>query len=383
MIHSLLKRSQTKSFVLGNDLKDRGKRRLAAVLYQGTTLVVPLSPLFSTHRAHSSPSGKSQGDAARSLLNRSVKHLNSYLAFRFSFRLDQRFLQITITTFVLLAAGRISAVAQASTNSLKTQPPAAAFSPVEQWKAAVVSGDAAKLRALYSTNPAARVILTSGEAGADTDVAFWTGLKAKKIKLDIAQSASPQPDLQQVAFEAEVLSAADGKLRTVYVIDGQLWQKQGDQWRLAATKRSDLSRLQQPLSTDKEIYVPGLNAHVEIADALKKAKRQHKRVLLVFGANWCYDCHVLDLAFHRPDVAAILSPNFEVVHVDVGQGDKNQDIMKQYQVPMAKGIPALAVLDSDGKLLYSQTGGEFEKARALAPEDVLAFLNKWKPKNNG
>jgi hypothetical protein len=46
---------------------------------------------------------------------------------------------------------------------------------------------------------------------------------------------------------------------------------------------------------------------------------------------------------------------------------------------MKKGIPAIAVLDSDGKLLYSQQGGEFEKARALAPEDVLAFLNKWKP----
>ena len=151
----------------------------------------------------------------------------------------------------------------------------------------------------------------------------------------------------------------------------------------ASQRLSGASRLQQPLSTDKEIYVPGLNAHVEIADALKKASQQHKRVLLVFGANWCYDCHVLDLAFHRPDVTAVLNPNFVVVHVDVGQGDKNQDIMKQYQVPMAKGIPAIAVLDNDGKLLYSQQGGEFEKARALAPEDVLAFLNKWKPKGSG
>ena len=227
------------------------------------------------------------------------------------------------------------------------------------------------------------MVLASGETSAETEVAFWIGLKAKRIKLDVAQSASTQADLQQVAFEAEVLSAADGKMRTVYIIDGQLWQKQGDQWRIAATKRSDISRLQQPLSTDKEIYVPGLNAHVEIADALKLAAKQHKRVLLVFGANWCYDCHVLDLAFHRPDVTAVLNPNFEVVHVDVGQGDKNQDIMKQYQVPMAKGIPAIAVLDSDGKLLYSQTGGEFEKARSLAPEDVLAFLNKWKPKGSG
>jgi hypothetical protein len=284
---------------------------------------------------------------------------------------------------VLLAASQIPAYAQQKSPSSGAKPQPVTFAPVEQWKAAVVSGDAARLRALYSTNPAARVVLASGEAGADTDVAFWIGLKAKRIKLDMAQSASPQADLQQVAFEAEVLSAADGKLRTVYVIDGQLWQKQGDQWRIAATKRSDISRLQQPLSTDKEIYVPGLNAHVEIADALKQAKQQHKRVLLVFGANWCYDCHVLDLAFHRPDVAVVLAPNFEVVHVDVGQGDKNQDIMKQYQVPMAKGIPAIAVLDSDGKLLYSQQGGEFEKARSLAPEDVLAFLNKWKPKASG
>jgi thioredoxin 1 len=280
--------------------------------------------------------------------------------------------------FAVLEAALVASGQQAA--NPKASPAAAAFAPVEQWKAAVVAGDAAKLRALYSANPAARVVLASGEAGTETDVSFWIGLKARRIKLDMAQSVSSETGQQQVAFQAEVLSAADGKLRTVYIIDGQLWQKQGEQWRIAATRRSDVSRLQQPLSTDKQIYVPGLNARVEIAQALKLAKQQHRRVLLVFGANWCYDCHVLDLAFRRPDVAAVLNPNFEVVHVDVGQGDKNQDIMQQYQVPMAKGIPAIAVLDSDGKLLYSQTGGEFEKARSLAPEDVLAFLNRWKPK---
>ncbi len=255
---------------------------------------------------------------------------------------------------------------------------AATFAPLEQWKAAVLAGDAAKLRALYSTNPGARVILSSGETNAQADIAFWTGLKARSIKLEIAQSASPQAGSQQVAFEAEIKSAAN-KLQTVYVIDGQLWQKQGEHWRIVATKRSDPARLQQPLSTNKEIYIPGLNAHAEIAQVLKRASQQHKRVLVVFGANWCFDCHVLDLAFHRPDVEAVLNPNFEVVHVDVGQYDKNLDIMQQYHVPPAKGIPAIAVLDSDGKLLYSQRSGEFEKTSILGPEDLLAFLNKWKP----
>ena len=256
---------------------------------------------------------------------------------------------------------------------------AAGFPPLEQWKAAVLSGDAAKLRAFYSTNPEARVILSLGETNAQADVAFWTGLKARSIKLEIAQSASPESGAQQVAFQAEIKSAAQNKLQTVYVIDGQLWQKQGDQWRIVATKRGDVTRLQQPLSTNKEIYVPGLNAHEEIAHAVKLAAQQHKHVLVVFGANWCFDCHVLDLAFHRPDVAAVLIPNYEVVHVDVGEYDKNLDIMQQFQVPKERGIPAIAVLDSNGKLLYSQKGGEFEKARSLGPEDVLAFLNRWKP----
>src|SRR5271169_837613 len=131
----------------------------------------------------------------------------------------------------------------------KTQAASAAFAPLEQWKAAVLGGDAAKLRALYSTNPEARVILPSGETNAQADIAFWTGLKARGIKLEIVQSTSPQAGVQQVAFQAEIRSAAQNKLQTVYVIDGQLWQQQSGQWRIAATRRGDLTRLQQPLST--------------------------------------------------------------------------------------------------------------------------------------
>ena len=37
-----------------------------------------------------------------------------------------------------------------------------------------------------------------------------------------------------------------------------------------------------------------------------KAAKEHKRLLLVFGANWCFDCHVLDLAFQRPDLAPVI-----------------------------------------------------------------------------
>ncbi len=135
----------------------------------------------------------------------------------------------------------------------------------------------------------------------------------------------------------------------------------------------------QAVKNEKDIYNESANARAEIKKALKKAAAEHKRVILVFGANWCYDCHVLDKAFHGAELAPIIAANYEVVHVDIGKGQKNQDLMTQYEVPMKRGIPGLAVLDADGKLIYSQKNGEFEDARALRPEDFLAFLEKWKP----
>jgi thioredoxin 1 len=255
----------------------------------------------------------------------------------------------------------------------------ASFAPLEQWKTALGSGNAAALKALYSTTPPATIGTPAGAINADADVTFWTGLKVGSLKVDVVQSDSPQPGVQQVVLQAEIRSAARTGNPTVYITEGQLWQQQGEQWRLVAAKRTDPARLQQPTDKKKDIYPSGVDAHAEIKEALAQASKAHKRVIVVFGANWCFDCHVLDLAFHRPDLEPVLKRNYEVVHVDVGEGDKNQDLMAQYQVPMKRGIPGLAVLDSDGKLLFSQKEGEFEKARALAPEDLLQFLNKWKP----
>ncbi|MGA8878199.1 MAG: thioredoxin family protein [Candidatus Korobacteraceae bacterium] len=265
----------------------------------------------------------------------------------------------------------------------KASPATPLFPPLEQWKEAVVAGNVTALRALYSTEPMPQIATLTGPSSTDTEIAFWMGLKPHGMKISVVKSEPQQPGVQQVVFEAEIHSGVGSSDHVQYVTEAQLWQQQGASWKVIASKRTDATRLEQPASTDKVIYAPGLDAHEEIKQALAQAAKQHKNVLIVFGANWCYDCHVLDLAFHRPDLAGVLSRNYEVVHVDVGEGDKNQDIMLQYHVPMKKGIPALAVLDASGKLLYSQQGGEFEKARSLAPEDLLVFLNKWKPTKQG
>jgi thioredoxin 1 len=168
--------------------------------------------------------------------------------------------------------------------------------------------------------------------------------------------------------------------QTVTVTDDQYWLKQGEQWRLVSVERTDSPQLKQPADMKKNIYPADADAHAEIKEAEEGAAREHKRLLLVFGANWCFDCHVLDLAFQRPELAPVVAANYEIVHVDLGPDEhKNADLVKQYDVPLNKGIPALAVAESDGKLVVSQKNGEFEDARGLTPEVLLEFLNKWKP----
>jgi hypothetical protein len=286
---------------------------------------------------------------------------------------SRSFAAIVVLIIFWAIAGCVSSCAAQTASSVP------AFAPLDQWKTAVTSHDATALKSLYSSSPAAEISTPAGKTTADAEVAFWLDLKVRRLKLNDLQTDTSQSGLRQVVFQAEIRSVTPKGEQTRYVSEGQVWQQQGEQWRLVAAKRTDPAQLQQPTSTTKDIYPAGLDARSEIKEALDRASKAHKRVILVFGANWCYDCHVLDLAFHRTDLAPVLEKTFEVVHVDVGEGDKNQDLMQQYQVPMKRGIPGLAVLEPDGKLLYSQKNGEFEKARSLAPADLLQFLNKWKP----
>jgi|SRR5207302_4998761 len=128
----------------------------------------------------------------------------------------------------------------------------------------------------------------------------------------------------------------------------------------------------------KHLYSAEADPKAEISAALKQASAEHKRVILDFGGDWCGDCQVLDIYFHQPPNLELLDKNFVLVHVDIGRFDKNLDIPEKYNIPLKKGVPALAVLDADGKLLYSQQAAEFGDMRYMYPTSVTDFLNRWK-----
>ena len=111
------------------------------------------------------------------------------------------------------------------------------------------------------------------------------------------------------------------------------------------------------------IYPDSAQAEADIAAALAPAAREKKRVLLDFGGNWCGDCHVLEIYFHDAANRDLLDANYVLVPVNIGHFDENLDIAARYGVPVAKGVPALAVLEPSGQVVYSQRNGEFEAMR--------------------
>jgi thiol:disulfide interchange protein len=136
-------------------------------------------------------------------------------------------------------------------------------------------------------------------------------------------------------------------------------------------------------SASREIYPAPAQAKADLAAALRTAPASHKRILLDFGGNWCPDCIVLDGYFHDPANRQILEANFVLVHVNIGKMDENLKIAEKYGVPLDRGVPALAVLDENGKLLYSQKSGEFEAMRRMESSAVTKFLVQWKPIREG
>jgi len=141
----------------------------------------------------------------------------------------------------------------------------------------------------------------------------------------------------------------------------------------------------QPVKTNRPaIYDQRADGSEQIADALAQAKREGKHVLLQFGANWCGWCHKLHRLFKNDkDIAAFLEANYVLVLVDVDKvegKEHNADVNERFGNPCQFGLPALVVLDADGKKLTMQDSGKLEEGDHHDPKKVMNFLRDWSPK---
>ena len=123
-------------------------------------------------------------------------------------------------------------------------------------------------------------------------------------------------------------------------------------------------------------YDEAADAKLEIKQALTQATNSNTSVILVFGANWCGDCKMLDAAIKKEPTASLLSKDFRIVKVNVGRMDKNLEIAKSYQVPLDKGIPAVAIVSSTNEVLYVTRAGEVADARKMGETGLYDFFKQ-------
>ena len=287
--------------------------------------------------------------------------------------------------------GQAPPARQTQAKAVSHSPVPFAFEPLDNWKTAVLAGDRPTLTNLYTTNPAARAKTPEGETlDPNEEPMFWAALKSAgldRLDVKVLEAKTVQPGVLALVLRVEGGLKTGSEEKPVVVSISQLWvQKLGD-WRIISTQRGGMTirearRLPEPARPNTQLYPPPEEAKQEIAAALAAAGKDHKRVLLVFGGNWCYDCHVLDTTFRSKEFAPIVTANYHVIHVNVGDYDANLDLADKYQIPLKKGVPSLAILDPDGTLVVSQKQGEFESTVKIGPEDVLAFLKKWKPRGS-
>lgn len=160
---------------------------------------------------------------------------------------------------VIMTAMLASAAAWAQSS---TPSPDASFAPFEQWMGAVLTSDAATLKALYSTDPAAQVRVKTVMHPADADTDFWLGMKVRTMKVELVRLIV-RPDKASIIFRADVVPGQPNA-QPISVTDDQYWMKQGDHWRLVGVERTDAPALKQPADMKKDLYPANADAHAEI-----------------------------------------------------------------------------------------------------------------------
>jgi protein disulfide-isomerase len=123
-------------------------------------------------------------------------------------------------------------------------------------------------------------------------------------------------------------------------------------------------------------YDEGADAQAAIAQALQRVQGGPRQVLVVFGANWCGDCRVLDETMKTGRLKQLVDTRFEVVKIDVGRFDRNVQVAERFGVPLKKGIPTIAVVDASGRATFVTQAGELADARAMGEAGLIRFFDR-------
>ena len=145
--------------------------------------------------------------------------------------------------------------------------------------------------------------------------------------------------------------------------------------------RWQTSDLRRQVFGHPEIYDAHAVGADDLAAGLARAEATGRRVLLNLGANWCSDSQrMYRLLRTDREMRRQLAPHFVLVMVDVNDRAgprRNGDLLARFPNALDRGIPALLVLEADGRWLNSDVAERLDDSAHARPAEVLAYLEKW------
>lgn len=119
-------------------------------------------------------------------------------------------------------------------------------------------------------------------------------------------------------------------------------------------------------------------AMAQVDAALEEALAENKRLLLVFGANWCHDSRGLAGHFQDPELAATLAGHYVTRYIDIGWRDQNQDVIRRFGVAALYATPMVMIIDpADSTLLNRDEREAWGAAASIPVEQARAYFARW------
>ena len=124
-------------------------------------------------------------------------------------------------------------------------------------------------------------------------------------------------------------------------------------------------------------YAAAPPAMAALDAAFAEAAREDKRVLAVFGGDWCPDCRIFAGMLTIPAMAGFVDAHFVTVRIEAERtGEINADAIARFGFDEGlAGYPTVVVVTAGGEVVNSASAAEWRTARSRRPQEVADWLS--------
>ena len=78
-----------------------------------------------------------------------------------------------------------------------------------------------------------------------------------------------------------------------------------------------------------------------------------------------------------PSVKSFIAKYANILHIDVGEYERNTDLFSFFDSVIKDGIPRVFVTDLSGQLINLETNDVMRKARELSTQEIFDYFQKF------